>query len=56
MEKITFTVSQADLESFLNRKFTDKQFAGIKEEMEDCLDYYFYDELPRVLAEPEYSE
>lgn len=51
MENIALTVSKNELEHLLNRKFTDTEFAFIKDEMEDSLNFYFDDELPRIIAE-----
>ena len=51
MEKITFSVDKSYIESIVARTFTNDQWEAIADEMEDLLDYYFYDELPRVIAE-----
>lgn len=53
MNEITFTVTKDHIEDLLGRVFTDSEWSFLKDELEDCLDYYFYDELPRVLADLE---
>jgi hypothetical protein len=53
MENITLTVDKDYLEQLLDRKFTDTQWVTLKEEMEDALNFYFDDELPRILDELE---
>jgi hypothetical protein len=56
MNEITFSITKDHLEHLLDRTFTDSQWSFLKDELEDCLDYYFYDELPRIINEMDSDE
>lgn len=51
MEKIVFEISRAEIEDKIGKHLSDEDWSVVKDEAEDCLDYYFFDELPRIINE-----
>ena len=49
--KVTYTFTRQQVAEALGETLTDKQWEVMASELEDLIDYYFYDELPRVWAD-----
>jgi hypothetical protein len=46
--KVDYTFTRADVERIVGQAITDKQWEVMASELEDALDYYFNDEIPRL--------
>lgn len=49
--KVDYTFTRADVELAVGQSITDKQWEVMASELEDALNYYFYDEIPRLWAD-----
>lgn len=49
--KVDYTFTRQSVESSVGRTLTDKEWEVMASELEDALDYYFYDEIPRLFAD-----
>ena len=49
--KVDYTFTREQVSNAVGRILTDKEWEIMASELEDLIDYYFYDELPRVWAD-----
>lgn len=49
MSKITYEVSREEFLEIMGITLTEEQWVVVKTELEDALDYYFWEEVPRIL-------
>ena len=49
--KVDYTFTKAEVELSVGQNITDKQWEVMASELEDALNYYFWEEIPRVWAE-----
>ena len=46
--KVEYTFTKEQVELSVGQKLTDKQWEVMASELEDALDYYFWEEIPRL--------
>ena len=51
--KAEYTFTQEQVELAVGQEITDKQWEVMASELEDALDYYFWEEIPRLWADIE---
>ena len=49
--KVDYTFTRADVELAVGQAITDEQWEALASELEDALNYYFYEEIPRLWAD-----
>ena len=49
--EVSFTFNRYQIEQTTDRQLTDEQWKTVAEDLLDALDYYFWEEVPRILNE-----
>ena len=49
--EVSFTFNRYQIEQTFDRQLTDEEWKGVAEDLLDALDYYFWEEVPRVVNE-----
>lgn len=49
--KVDYTFTRLDVERIVGQAITDSQWTAMASELEDALDYYFTEEVPRLWSD-----
>lgn len=49
--KVSYVFTRKNVSDIVGRPLTDKEWEVMSSEIEDALDYYFYDEVPRLFED-----
>jgi hypothetical protein len=52
--KVDYTFTRKQVSDAVGRELTDKEWEVMASELEDAIDYYFYDEIPRLFTDIDY--
>jgi PHD/YefM family antitoxin component YafN of YafNO toxin-antitoxin module len=49
--KVDYTFTRHNVETIVGRAITDKEWEVMSSELEDALDFYFFEEVPRLFED-----